>query len=171
MLRVVPTPVHPTRRRRAAEIISLFRDEMPAGAPATLTLTLEDRTEIDELLSEYVSLVDDRRWSELPALFTHMACLKIGRTDLRGRAAISDWATACAAKKPRRSRHQITNVRIRSAGPDRATGTATIVVHVAKEGRRDTFIDMVGELRDEFVRSPAGWRFSRRTIVHIADDG
>jgi 3-phenylpropionate/cinnamic acid dioxygenase small subunit len=169
MLRVVPTSIHSARRTRTAEIISLFRDDTPAGAHARLTL--EDRSEIDELLSEYASLVDDRRWTELPALFTHEATLKIGRTDLHGRAAISDWATASAAGKPRRSRHQITNLRIHPAGPDRATGTATVVVHVAKEGRRDTFIDMVGELRDEFVRTPAGWRFSRRTVVHIADDG
>jgi len=168
MLRVLPTTLPSTRRRRAAEIISLFRDETPSGAPARLTL--EDRIEIDELLSEYALLIDGGRWSELPALFTHEATVKIGRTEPHGRAAISDWATACAAKKPRRSRHQITNVRIRPAGPNRAAATATIIIHVAKEGRRDTFIDMVGELRDEFVRTASGWRLHRHSVVHIADN-
>ena len=161
------TTVHSARRRRAAEIVSRFRDDTPAVLPAKLAL--EDRIEIDELLSEYALLIDHGRWDELPALFTHDASAKIGRNELNGRTAISDWAQACADKKPRRAQHQITNVRIRAAGTSRATATATIVVHVAKEGRRDTFVDLVGELRDEFVRTAAGWRLSRHSVAHIAD--
>jgi hypothetical protein len=40
---------------------------------------------------------------------------------------------------------------------------------VATKGRRDTFVESVGELRAEFVRGGAGWRFNRHAIVHIAD--
>jgi 3-phenylpropionate/cinnamic acid dioxygenase small subunit len=167
MLRVVPTNLHSTRRRRAGEIVGLFRDEL-APAPPT-RLSIEDRIEIDELISDHALVIDHGRWSELPALFTHDAVVKVGRDELVGRAAIADWSASCAARKQRRTRHQVTNVIIRPLGPGRATATATVVVHVAKEGRRDTFIETVGELRAEFIGAAVGWRFSRHAIVHIAD--
>jgi hypothetical protein len=167
MLRVVPSDVHSTRRRRGSEIVSLFRVQ---DAPATPDrLRLEDRIEIDELISEYAMVIDHARWNELPSLFASGGVLKVGRDELAGRAAIAEWSAACAARKPRRTRHQVTNVIIRPLGPSRAMASATIVVHVAKEGRRDTFVETVGELRAEFVRVGAAWRFSRYAIVHIAD--
>jgi hypothetical protein len=167
MLRVVPTNLHSTRRQRASELISLFRED---AAPVTPDrLGLEDRIEIDELISEYAIVIDHGRWNELPSLFAPGAVLKVGRDELAGRDAIAQWSASCAARKPRRSRHQVTNVIIRPLGPSHATATATVVVHVAKEGRRDTFVETVGELRAEFVRAGAAWRFSRHAIVHIAD--
>jgi uncharacterized protein (TIGR02246 family) len=167
MLRVVPANLHSTRRRRASEIVSLFGAQ---AAPATPErLSLEDRIEVDELISEYAAVVDHARWHELASLFAPGAVLKVGRDQLAGRAAIAEWSASCAARKPRRTRHQVTNVIIRPLGPSRATATATIVVHVAKEGRRDTFVETVGELRAEFVRAGVGWRFSRHELEHIAD--
>jgi hypothetical protein len=167
MLRVVPTNLHSTRRRRASEIVGLFRDEL-APAPRK-RLSIEDRIEIDELISGYAIAIDHACWGELPSLFAHDAVLKVGRDELVGRAAIAEWSASCAARKQRRTRHQVTNVIIRPLGPGRATATATVVVHVVKEGRRDTFVETVGELRAEFVGAAAGWRFSRQTIVHVAD--
>jgi 3-phenylpropionate/cinnamic acid dioxygenase small subunit len=167
MLRVVPSGSHSTRRRRASEIVSLFREDAAAVTPERLSL--EDRIELEELISEYALAIDHARWNELPSLFAHDAVLKVGRDELAGRVAIAEWSASCAARKPRRTRHQVTNVIIRPLGQSRATATATVVVHVAKEGRRDTFVETVSELRAEFVRVGGTWRFGRHAVVHIAD--
>jgi hypothetical protein len=60
-------------------------------------------------------------------------------------------------------------MRIAAAGPDHATATASLVLHVAKGGQRGTYVDLVGEFHDEFVRTAAGWRFRSRRLVHLAD--
>jgi 3-phenylpropionate/cinnamic acid dioxygenase small subunit len=73
------------------------------------------------------------------------------------------------ATKAQQALHQATNVQITAAGPDAATATAVLIVHALKDGRRSTYVDFVGEVRDEFVRTPAGWRISSRRLVHLAD--
>lgn len=141
---------------------------MLTAVPTNLQrLSLEDRIEIDELTSEYAAVIDHGRWNELPSLFAPGAVLKVGRDELAGRTAIAEWSASCAARKPRRTRHQVTNVIIRPLGPSRATATATVVVHVAKDGHGDTFVETVAELRAEFVRAGVGWRFNRHEIEHI----
>jgi hypothetical protein len=56
-----------------------------------------------------------------------------------------------------------------SADPDRVTGTAALVLHVAKAGHGGTYVDLVGEYRDEYVRTAGGWRLRRRHLVKIED--
>jgi hypothetical protein len=73
------------------------------------------------------------------------------------------------ATKAQQVLHQATNVQIAAAGPDAATATAVLTVHAVKEGRRSTYVDFVGEVRDEFVRTPLGWRISRRRLVQLGD--
>ena len=53
--------------------------------------------------------------------------------------------------------------------PEEATGTAALVLHVAKAGHGGTYVDLVGEYRDEYVRTPDGWRFRRRHLVTLED--
>ncbi len=49
----------------------------------------------------------------------------------------------------------------------RRQGTAALVLHVAKTGGTGTYVDLVGEYQDEYVRTEGRWRFRRRTLVPI----
>jgi hypothetical protein len=147
LMRVVQSPTLGRRRPRTPEFATRLRTQ-----PRERKLSVEDRASIEALLTEYAWLIDHDRSHELQQLCTSDAVI-----------------IAPAARKARRTRHQITNVRIKDDGPDTATATSTLVLHVLKHGRRDTFVDMVGEFHDELVRTASGWRFTRRRLVHIAD--
>jgi len=147
LMRVVQTPTLPRHQARTPEFATRLRAQ-----PRERRLSSEDRASIEALLTEYAWLIDHDRSHELQQLCTSDAVI-----------------IAPPARKARRTRHQTTNVRIKDDGPDAATATSTVVLHVLKHGRRDTFVDMVGEFHDELVRTAAGWRFSRRRFVHIAD--
>ena len=63
----------------------------------------------------------------------------------------------------------MTLLRLEASSPDLVTGTAALVLHVAKAGYGGTYIDLVGEYRDEYVRTAGGWRFRRRELVNLED--
>jgi hypothetical protein len=63
----------------------------------------------------------------------------------------------------------MTLLRLEPVSPDVVTGTAALVLHVAKPGHGGTYVDLVGEYSDEYVRSAEGWRFRRRHLVPIED--
>jgi ketosteroid isomerase-like protein len=131
-------------------------------------LSTEDRVAIEALVTEYAWLLDHRRWHEVADLCTDDAILWIRGREIVGKAGLAEWADGRAAKKSRRTQHQMTLSRVAANGPDGATGTAALVLHLAKSGG-GSYIDLVGEYEDEYVRTPAGWRFRRRRLVNIED--
>ena len=55
----------------------------------------------------------------------------------------------------------MTILRLEPLGPDEVCDTAALVLHVAKSGGSGSYIDLVGEYRDEYVRAcrtPSGAR-------------
>jgi ketosteroid isomerase-like protein len=133
-------------------------------------LPIEDHRAIAALVTEYAWLLDHRRWHDVAGLCTEDAVLTIRGREIRGRAGLAEWAEHRAANKARRTQHQMTLLRLEpSASPDVVTGTAALVLHVAKAGRGGTYVDLVGEYRDEYVRAQDGWRFRRRHLVTIED--
>lgn len=142
------------------------------GSPTVATmaeLTIEDRLAIADLVTEYAWLLDHRRWHDVADLCTEDAVLTIRGREIRGRSGLAEWAEHRAANQARRTQHQMTLLRLQSADPDRATGTAALVLHVAKAGHGGTYVDLVGEYRDEYVRTARGWRFHRRHLVTLED--
>jgi hypothetical protein len=63
----------------------------------------------------------------------------------------------------------MTLLRLEPVDEDVVRGTAALVLHVAKSGSSGTYVDLVGEYQDEYVRTPVGWRFRRRHLVNIDD--
>jgi hypothetical protein len=61
----------------------------------------------------------------------------------------------------------MTLLRLEQVEPDVVTGTAALVLHVAKTGASGTYVDLVGEYQDEYARTADGWRFRRRRLVPI----
>jgi ketosteroid isomerase-like protein len=133
-------------------------------------LPIEDRIAIGDLVTEYAWLLDHRRWHEVADLCTEDAVLVIRGREIRGRSGLAAWAEHRAANQARRTQHQMTLVRLEpTSDPDLLTGTAALVLHVAKAGHGGTYVDLVGEYRDEYLRTPPGWRFRRRHLVRIED--
>jgi hypothetical protein len=58
--------------------------------------------------------------------------------------------------------------RVEASGADEATGTAALALHMAKHGG-GSYIELVGEYQDQYVRTPAGWKFRRRRLVNLED--
>jgi hypothetical protein len=91
--------------------------------------SLEDHGTIRALLNRYAWMIDHDRSHELRQLRT------------------SDAVTIPhAARKARRTRHHITNVRIEADGPDATSSSSG----------PDTCVDTVDEFHDELVATAAG---------------
>src|SRR5580658_9332734 len=132
-------------------------------------LAIEDRLAISELVTEYAWLLDHSRWHDVADLCTNDAVLTIRGREIHGREGLADWAEHRAANKARRTQHQMTLLRLEPVSGDLVTGTAALVLHVAKAGHGGTYVDLVGEYRDEYVRTAGGWRFRRRHLVTIEE--
>jgi 3-phenylpropionate/cinnamic acid dioxygenase small subunit len=128
---------------------------------------LEDRLAIESLVTEYAWLLDHRRWHDVGGLCTDDAVLKIRGREIVGQQGLVEWAEYRAQKASRRTQHQMTLLRLDPVERDLVRGTAALVLHVAKTGGSGTYVDLVGEYEDEYVRTNGGWRFRRRTLVPI----
>jgi 3-phenylpropionate/cinnamic acid dioxygenase small subunit len=118
---------------------------------------------INELVTEYAWLLDHRKWHDVIDLCTDDAVLNIRGREIIGKPGLAAWAEHRAENKTRRTQHQMTNLRLEAETPDRVTGTASLVLVVAKGGS-GTYVDLVGEYHDEYVRTADGWRFRRRRL-------
>src|SRR6516164_690720 len=128
---------------------------------------IEDRIAIELLVAEYAWLLDHQRWQDVAGLCTDAAVLFIRGREIVGHQGLAEWAARRAERPDRKTQHQMTLVRLEPIGPDEGHGTAALVLHVAKTGGGGTYVDLVGEYEDEYVRTDDGWRFSRRRLVQI----
>lgn len=129
---------------------------------------MEDRIDITALVDEYAWLLDHRHWERISSLFVEDAYLKIRGREIVGHEGLGRWAEARAAKKSRKTQHQMTIVRLEPTDdPDVVRGTASLVLHVNKSGGSGSYVDLVGEYRDEYLRRDGEWRFRRRVLVPI----
>lgn len=129
---------------------------------------MEDRIDITALVDEYAWLLDHRHWERISSLFVEDAYLKIRGREIVGHEGLGRWAEARSAKKSRKTQHQMTIVRLEPTDdPDVVRGTASLVLHVNKSGGSGSYVDLVGEYRDEYVRRDGEWRFRRRVLVPI----
>lgn len=122
------------------------------------------------LINQFAVFNDQARFIELADLFTDDAqyARPIAPDVLiTGRANI--LATFEARPKERVGRHIISNIVIDVQGPGRATGVCYALLYsgsidkpAEKFGLQAIPPQLVGEFHDEFVLTPAGWRFQVR---------
>ena len=126
---------------------------------------------IEALVTEYAWLLDHRRFEEVVGLCTDDCELKIRGQKIYGAEGLREWLDQRATNQSRRaSQHQMSLLRLAPTDDrDLVTGTAALVLHVAKSGSSGSYVDLVGEYQDEYVRTGEGWRFRRRTLVTLAD--
>lgn len=125
----------------------------------------------ERLIMEYARRVDFGNASGIAELFT-----EDGRwegTDLRldGRDAIRAWFTEREQLTRRVSRHLCVNVMVDVLTADSARSVSFLVNyrHDRRDGDAAGPVPMevpkyVGELHDEFRRTPDGWRFTHRRV-------
>lgn len=126
--------------------------------------TLEDRAHIGDLVVAYAFAVDERHWQAFEALFTPDA-----RIDYRSAGGIAGTPAEVAAWMPQAmalftwTLHSVSTHRLEATGPDTAKGSLHVVsLHgLTFDGAKEV-MNATGVYRDEYVRTPAGWRFAAR---------
>jgi 3-phenylpropionate/cinnamic acid dioxygenase small subunit len=170
-----PTAVWPVAARAPRSVehgrpqrVPRSRGGMPLeSAPMSAAPPIEDRIAIEQLVIEYAWLLDHQRWDDVAGLCTEDAVLFIRGREIVGTQGLAEWAQRRAQRANRRTQHQMTLPRLEPISSDEVHGTAALVLHVAKTGGGGTYVDLVGEYEDEYVRTQDGWKFRRRRLVQI----
>jgi 3-phenylpropionate/cinnamic acid dioxygenase small subunit len=119
-----------------------------------------DRHEIEEMLDRYATIIDSREYERLTELFLQDAILDYSSSGaepgpLHPVAAWIEKGLSLFA----RSQHMIMNKQVELAG-DKATSRALFFNPlVAKDG---AVMFVGGEYRDQWLRTPVGWRIIER---------
>jgi hypothetical protein len=138
-----------------------------------MTLSLNDRAALSDLVHRYAADVDDRQFNSVAKLFTDTAELTVPEPPAalepihshRGQEAIAAAVTAVAAVA--RTEHAIIGeVYDELARPGTARGRIACIAHHWNQ-RGDEVVDAVWHLRydDEYELTDAGWRISRRALT------
>jgi hypothetical protein len=125
-----------------------------------MTLTVEDRIAIYELLSLHGHLMDAGEFDRLDELFTEDFVYDVealGYGCLEGFDALAEASRAVGDNNP--LGHHVTNALITAAEADRAT-VRSKGIGVLADGTSGTVI-----YEDVVRATPAGWRIARRTVI------
>ena len=119
-----------------------------------MTLTPEDRAEIEQVIAAYGHVVDDNAWTSAHLVFAENFVFDFshfGRPNLNG---VSELRAALKGRKV--YSHHSTNVTI-FEDEDGRVRVRSKFIGFPVEGA-----PISGDYRDEFVRTPKGWRLARR---------
>jgi hypothetical protein len=121
-----------------------------------------DKGAIREVLHSYCFYMDEGRFVELGALFADDGEWIAPYRSARGPTAIAAWLTLSVPPSPKRM-HYVVNSVIAVDG-DRATAKSNYLVMV--EGTDGPVPSVCGTYADVLARTPSGWRFLRRELIH-----
>lgn len=119
-----------------------------------------DRHEIEELLDRYATIIDAREYERLPEIFLPDAVLDYSSSGAEPGPLfpVAGWIEKGLSLFAR-SQHMIMNKQVELAG-DKATSRALFFNPlVAKDG---AVMFVGGEYRDQWLRTPLGWRVIER---------
>jgi SnoaL-like domain len=130
-----------------------------------MTLSVEDRLAIHELISLHGHVADDRQHEQLDLLFTDDAIYDVSAYGL-GLVRGLDALTALFVQRPgdQPIGHHVTNVIVQPSGGDRANVRSKGLAVMA-DGTAGTVI-----YDDVVVRTEAGWRISVRAVIPARTD-
>ena len=123
----------------------------------------------ERLVTAYCHYVDHGSAERIAELFSEDGVWTSAEVTMDGREAIQKAMAVREANAARMSRHVCNNFMLNIIDADHAEGTVylTLYRYDGKEGRALSPLEgpvMVGEYRDQFVRTEDGWRISRREI-------
>jgi uncharacterized protein (TIGR02246 family) len=123
---------------------------------------LVDRTKIRELTARYGRCFDDGDAENFAATFVEDGSMEVngspvatGRRELAAMCTNTPWGTM----------HVTVDPTIEIDGDTAVQEVTILVVQRAKSMKDQSKVVGSGRYSDELVRTPDGWRFSRRTVV------
>lgn len=125
----------------------------------------DDQVAIATALAALSRIFDTRAWDRLDEVLTP----DVEAYGVRGRQAVIDdnlrrYLGGCGP-----TQHLLGNYEITVTGDEATSVTQARVYHQGAGERADRFWECLGEYHDAWVRTPAGWRMTRRTFdVRIA---
>ena len=135
-----------------------------------MSAVLEAKDEIRELMAAYAQALDACRFADVAACFAPDGEWTTDYGAARGPAEIEAFIRGIVPVKgegPQR-KHYITNTIIKVDGDTASAVSDYLIVREAEAGLIPV---MGGTYRDKFIKTPAGWRFSRKELEHhIAGD-
>jgi hypothetical protein len=140
---------------------------------ATLSTKATDRTAISELIAAYASALDRRRYGELERLFAPDGLVTVFENPHDAQGLVKTYGSpaefaayiSSAFESYLITTHFIGQTAI-AVGPDSATGEVYCLGHHIYERHGAWFNRVVGlRYDDSYVRTPDGWRFSRRNAL------
>ena len=135
-----------------------------------MSAVLEAKDAIRELMATYARALDACRFADVGACFAPDGEWSTDYGAARGPAEIEAFIRGIVPVKgegPQR-KHYITNIIVAVDGDTASAVSDYLVVREAGPGLIPV---MGGTYRDKFVKTPAGWRFSRKELEHhIAGD-
>ncbi|MDR7519559.1 MAG: aromatic-ring-hydroxylating dioxygenase subunit beta [Armatimonadota bacterium] len=152
-----------------------------------MEITPQIREELLEVLYHEAELLDGRRLDEWLALLTEDAAYRMPIRLTRERSRTDDHSTemqffwddrtslalrvqrlktefAWAEDPPSRTRHFISNVRVRPAGGDEVEVRSCVLIY-RNRGEATDFDLISGERQDVWRRTDGAWRLARRVFI------
>jgi 3-phenylpropionate/cinnamic acid dioxygenase small subunit len=130
-----------------------------------MTITVEDRVAIQELLGLYGHLIDQRRWDDLIQVFTEdivFDATSFGEPVTTSYQELMEHWRSERARHP--LAHHVTNIVITEA-PDGTVRVLSKALGVGRNGRVGS-----GTYDDVVVKTPSGWRLARRVATLTRPD-
>ena len=130
-----------------------------------MSAILEAKDAIRELMATYAQALDACRFADVAACFAADGEWTTDYGAARGPAEIEAFIRGIVPVKgegPQR-KHYITNIII---AVDGGTASAVSDYLIVRESENGLIPVMGGTYQDRFVKTPAGWRFSRKELVH-----
>jgi len=130
-----------------------------------MSAVLEAKDAIRELMATYAMALDACRFADVAACFAPDGEWTTDYGAARGPAEIEKFISGIVPVKgegPQR-KHYITNIIITVDGDAASSVSDYLVVRESENGLMPV---MGGTYKDRFVKTPAGWRFARKELVH-----
>lgn len=130
-----------------------------------MSAVLEAKDAIRELMATYAMALDACRFADVAACFAPDGEWTTDYGAARGPAEIEKFISDIVPVKgegPQR-KHYITNIIITVDGDAASAVSDYLVVRESEKGLMPV---MGGTYKDKFVKTPAGWRFARKELVH-----
>ena len=130
-----------------------------------MSAVLEAKDAIRELMAAYAQALDACRFADVAACFAPDGEWTTDYGAARGPAEIEAFIRGIVPVKgegPQR-KHYITNIIIAVDGD---TASAVSDYLIVRESENGLIPVMGGTYRDKFIKTPAGWRFSRKELEH-----
>jgi hypothetical protein len=130
---------------------------------------ISDRFEIHQLLIDYSTAIDQRRFDDLDGVFTEDAYIdyrEMGGIDGRF-PEVKAWLAQVLPNFPAYA-HMLGNFDVRIDG-DTASSRTILFNPMVLGGDRNQILFCGLWYEDEFIRTPAGWRMSRRVETKCFD--